>query len=118
MSRALIAVLLVAGVVCFSASQTPKAVSSYTLKSWQNQPGKADQADHKPVHEGNLMVCTNVEPKKNGNECLLKYENDGEMYVEFRQTITATRTDEVSLTCASKVSSEPISCEVTITVLK
>ena len=39
-----------------------KAVSSYTLNSWQNQPGKTDQTDHKPVHEGNLMACTN-EPK-------------------------------------------------------
>ena|ERR1017187_5843042 len=63
MWRALVAVF-VAGVVCVSASQTPKAVSSYTLKSWQNQLGKADQTDHKPVHEGSLMACTNVEPKK------------------------------------------------------
>jgi hypothetical protein len=67
MWRALVAVLLVAGVVCVSVSQTPKAVSSYTLNSWQNQPGKTDQTDHKPVHEGNLMACTNVEPKKDGN---------------------------------------------------
>jgi hypothetical protein len=73
MWRALVAVLLVAGVVCVSVSQTPKAVSSYTLNSWQNQPGKTDQTDHKPVHEGNLMACTNVEPKKDGNECLLRY---------------------------------------------
>ena len=43
MWRALVAVLLVAGVVCVSVSQTPKPVSSYTLNSWQNQPGKTDQ---------------------------------------------------------------------------
>ena len=118
MWHVLVAVLLVAGVVCISVSQTPKAVSSYTLKSWQNQPGKADQTDHKPVHEGSLMACTNVEPKKDGNECLLKYENDGKMYLQFKQTITATSTDEVYLTCVSKVPAEPISCEATIIVLK
>jgi len=117
MWRALVAVLL-GGVVCVSASQTPKAVSSYTLKSWQNQLGKADQADHKPVHEGSLMACTNVEPKKDGNECLLKYEADGKMYLQFNQTITATSTDELYLTCVSKVPTEPISCEATITVLR
>jgi hypothetical protein len=38
------------------------------LNSWQNQPGKTDQTDHKLVHEGNLMASTN---KKDGNECLL-----------------------------------------------
>jgi hypothetical protein len=118
MRRALVAVLLVAGVVCVSVSQTPKAVSSYTLESWQNQPGKADQTDHKPVHEGNLMACTNVEPKKDGNECLLKYEHDGKMNLQFHQTISATSTDEVYLTCVSKVPTEPISCEAIITVLK
>lgn len=117
MWRALVAMLLVAGVVCVSVSQTPKPVSSYTLKSWQNQPVRADQTDHKPVHEGDLMACTNVEPKKGGNECLVKYENDGKMYLEFNQTITATSTDEVYLTCVSKVPAEPISCEATITVL-
>ena len=118
MWRALVAVLLVAGVVCVSVSQTPKAVSSYTLNSWQNQPGKTDQTDHKPVHEGNLMACSNVEPQKDGNECLLKYGNDGKMYLEFNQTITATSTDEVYLTCVSKLPAGPISCEATITVLK
>jgi hypothetical protein len=64
------------------------------------------------------MVCTNVEPKKNGNECLLKYENDGKMNVQFHQAITATSTDEVSLSCVSKDPTEPVSCEATITVLK
>ena len=34
MWRGLVAVLVVAGVVCVSVSQTPKAVSSYTLESW------------------------------------------------------------------------------------
>jgi hypothetical protein len=118
MWRAFLAVLLVAGVVCVSVSQTQKAISGYTLKSWQNEPGKVDQIDHKPVHEGNLMECTNVEPKKDGNVCLLKYENDGKMYLEFNQTITATSTDEVYLTCVSKIPTEPISCEATISVLK
>jgi hypothetical protein len=28
--------------------------------------------------------------KKDGNECLLKYEDDGKMYLQFNQTITAT----------------------------
>ena len=111
------AALLIAGVVGVSASHTPKPVSSYTLKSWQNQPGKVDHADHKPVHEGSLMACTSVEPKKDGSECLLKYENDGKMYLQFNQTITATSTDEVHLTCVSKGPAEPISCEVAITVL-
>jgi hypothetical protein len=118
MWRALVAVLLIAGFVCVSASQTPKAVSSYTLKSWLNQPGKADQTDHKPVHEGSLMACTNVEPKKDGNSCSLKYEHDGKMNLQFNQTITATNTDEMYLTCVSKLPAEPISCEATITVLK
>jgi predicted SAM-dependent methyltransferase len=118
MWRALVAVPLVAGVVCISMSQNPEVVSSYTLTSWQNQPGEADQTDHKPVHEGSLMACTNVEPKKNGNECLLKYENDGKMNLQFHQTITATSTDEVSLSCVSREPTEPISCEATITVLK
>jgi hypothetical protein len=40
--------------------------------------------------------------KKDGNECLLKYEDDGKMYLQFTQTITATSTDEVYLTCVSK----------------
>ena len=118
MWRAFLAVLLVAGGVFVSVSQTPKAVSSYTLKSWQNEPGKVDQIDHKPVHEGSLMDCTNVEPKKDGNVCLLKYENDGKMYLEFNQTITATSTDEVYLTCVSRAPTEPISSEATISVLK
>jgi hypothetical protein len=118
MWRALVAVLLIAGFVCVSASQAPKAVSSYTLKSWQNQPGKPDQTDHKPVREGSLMACTNVEPKKDGNSCLLKYEHDGKMNLQFNQTITATNTDDMYLTCVSKLPAEPISCEATITVLK
>jgi hypothetical protein len=118
MWRAIVAVLLVAGAVYVSVSQTPKAVSSATLKSWQNQPGKADQTDHTPVHEGNLMACTNVEPKKDGSECMLKYEHDGKMSIQFHQTISATSTDEVYLTCVGKVLTEPISCEATITVLK
>jgi predicted SAM-dependent methyltransferase len=118
MCHAVGAALLIAGVVCVSASQTPKPVSSYILKSWQNQPGKADQADHKPVHEGSLMACTNVEPKKDGSECLLKYENDGKMYLQFNQTITATSTDKVRLTCVTKDPTEPVRCEATITVLK
>ncbi len=112
-----IAVLLVTGVVGVAALQTPKPAPNYTLKSWQNQPDKADHADHKPVHEGSLMACTNIEPKKDGSECLLKYENDGKMYLQFNQTITATSTDEVHLTCVSKDPAEPISCEVAITVL-
>jgi predicted SAM-dependent methyltransferase len=116
--RVLVAVLLVVGAVCASMPQNPEVVSTYTLESWQNQPGMADQTGHKPVHEGSLIACTNVEPKKDGNECLLKYENDGKMYLEFHQTITATSTDEVFLSCVSKESTEPISCEVTITVLK
>jgi hypothetical protein len=118
MWRALVAVRLVAGVVCISMSQNPEVGPSYTLKSWQNQPGKADQTDHRPVHEGSLMVCTNIEPKKDGNECLLKYEHDGKMYVQFHQALTATSTDEVSLSCVSKEPTEPVSCEATITVLK
>ena len=117
MWRALVAVPLGAGVVCISMSQNPEVGARYTLKSWQNQPGKTDQTDHRPVHEGSLMVCTNVEPKKDGNECLLKYENDGKMNVQFHQTITATSTDEVSLSCVSKEPTEPVSCEATITVL-
>ena len=63
------------------------------------------------------MACTNVGPKTDGSECLLKYENDGKMYLQFNQTITATSTDEVHLTCVSKGPAEPISCEVAITVL-
>jgi len=110
--------LLVAGLVCISTSQMPEAISSYALMSWQNRPNQADQTDHKLVHQGSLMACTNVEPKKAGNECLLKYQNDGEMYIQFHQTITATSSDEVSLTCVSKEPTEPISCEVTITELK
>jgi len=39
------------------------------------------------------------------------------MYLQFNQTITATSTDEVHLTCVSKDPAEPISCEVAITVL-
>jgi hypothetical protein len=115
---AIVAVPLGAGFACISISQNPEVGSSYTLKSWQNQPGKTDQTDHRPVHEGSLMVCTNVEPKKDGNECLLKYENDGKMNVRFHQAITATSTDEVSLSCVSKEPTEPVSCEATITVLK
>ena len=115
---ALVAVSLGAGFACVAMSQNPEVGSSYTLKSWQNQPGQADQTDHRPVHEGSLMVCTNVEPKKDGNECLLKYENDGKMNAQFHQAITATSTDEVSLSCVSKEPTEPVSCEATITVLK
>ena len=118
MRCALVTVLLVAGVVCISTSQMPEVVSSYALKSWQNRPNQADQTDHRLVHQGSLMACTNVEPNKGGNECLLKYENDGTMYIQFHQTITATSSDEVSLTCVSKAPSEPISCELTITELK
>jgi hypothetical protein len=118
MWRSLILTLFVAGSVCVSVSQTPKPVSGYTLKSWQNQPGKADQVDHKPVHEGSLMACTNIEPNKHGNGCLLRYEHDGKMSLEFHQTISATSTDEVFLTCMSEVPAEPISCDATVTVLK
>ena len=114
----LVAVSLFAGVFCISTSQMPEVVSSYALKSWQNRPNQADQTAHKPVHQGSLMACTNVEPKKAGNECLLKYENNGKMYIQFHQTITAASSDEVSLTCVSKEPTEPISCEVTITELK
>ena len=64
------------------------------------------------------MVCTTVEPRKDGNECLLTYENDGKMSVQFNQAITATSTDEVSLSCVSQEPTEPVSCEATITVLK
>src|SRR5215831_2537129 len=114
----LVTLLLVAGVVCISMSQMPEVVSSYALKSWRNRPNQADQTDHQPVQQGSLMACTNVEPNKAGNECLLKYENDGKMYILFHQTITATSSDEVSLICVSKEPTEPISCEVTITELK
>jgi hypothetical protein len=118
MWHALVALPLGAGLVCISMSQNPEVGSSYTLKSWQNQPDKADQTDHRQVDKGSLMVCTNIEPKKDGNECLLKYENDGQMDAQFHQAITATSTDEVSLTCVSEKPSEPISCEATITILK
>jgi len=118
MRRGLGTVLLVAGVVCISTSQMPEVVSRHALKSWQNRPNQADQMDHTQVHQGSLMACTNVEPKKAGNECLLKYENDGKMYIQFHQTITAASSDEVSLTCVSEEPTEPISCEVTITELK
>jgi hypothetical protein len=64
------------------------------------------------------MSCTNVEPKNDGTECLLKYENDGKMYLQFYKTITATSTDEVHLTCVSKDPAQSILCEMTITVLK
>jgi len=118
MWRVLVAGLLVGGFLYISSAQTPEVVSTYTLKSWQNQPDKADRTDHKPVRERSLMACTNVEPKRDGNECLLRFENDGKMYLQYDQTITATSTDEVSLSCVGKEPSDPISCEATITVLK
>jgi len=116
--RALVTASLVTGVVGISMSQNPEVGSSYTLKSWQNQPEKTDRRDHKAIHEGSLIACTNVEPKKDGNECLLKYEHDGQMYAQFHQTVTASSTDEVLLSCVSKEPTDPISCEATMTVLK
>jgi predicted SAM-dependent methyltransferase len=110
--------LLVGGFLYISTAQTPEVVSTYTLESWQNQPDKTDRTDHKPVRVRSLMACTNIEPKRDGNECLLRFENDGKMYLQYDQTITATSTDEVSLSCVGKEPGDPISCEATITVLK
>jgi len=58
------AALLIAGVVGVSASHTPKPVSSYTLKSWQNQPGKLDHADRKPVCEGTSWLVRTSGPRR------------------------------------------------------
>jgi hypothetical protein len=106
--------ILLLGSAVASLSQNPPkpwGPASY-LESWQGQPGKADVSASQPVGAGATMACIDVQPRADGSQCVLKYENGGTETLDFRQAITATKTDVVRLTCNAKAAQR--SCKVQI----
>ena len=105
------------GRLCFSITNAKAGLKLHTQELAEST-GQTGPRRSQARLRRHLMACTNVGPKTDGSECLLKYENDGKMYRQFNQTITAASTDEVRLTCVSKDPTKPVRCEATITVLK
>lgn len=111
--RSFVGIVFVASLASALMAQQhpPKPIgpSSY-LESWQGQPGKPDKIDHIPVGAGTIMACIDVQPRQAGSECKLRYENGGEETLKFRDSITATKTDVIYLTCNATVAQR--SCKV------
>lgn len=104
--------------VCFvvgSVGQKPPIPTgpSYYLESWQGQANKPDQEDHGPVGTGTIIACIDVQPRQNGSECVIRYENGGTEHLKFHSSIQATKTDVVYLTCAAKTPQR--SCKAQLT---